>query len=216
MNLVPLLMMAISLMVAGSSAATPAPPVAAADPVHNLVAIEFLESPTSGFAVTGGLLGVPDSAGRFPERYQRSDPVTGRIALPGRPAGGDLLVFTNLTPGSYRVAMVFLGESKLAKQLLKGEAFPEDRALVYGDTLSQLTFTVGDRQALYLGRLVRHTRPSLADTSEVWKSWIDWNAGDARRAFQSLAKRKDLAAWKDLVSAQLVTLEKSRGAAPER
>jgi len=216
MNGVSLLTMAVSLMAAGSSSGMSAPTAARVDSVHNLVAIEFVESPTSGFAVTGGLLGVPDSAGRFPERYQRSDPVTGRMALPGRPAGGDLLIFTDLAPGSYRVAMVFLGESKLAKQLLKGESFPEDRILVYGDTLSQITFTVGERQALYLGRLVRHTRPSLDDKNEMWKSWIDWNAGDERRALQSLAKRKDLAAWKDLVSAQLVTLEKSHGAASER
>ena len=208
--------MAVGLMVAGSSSPTPAPPGSAADAVHNLVAIEFVESPTSGFAVTGGLLGVPDSAGRFPERYQRFDPVTGRMALPGRPAGGDLLVFTNLAPGSYRVAMVFLGESKLAKQLLKGESIPEDRVLVYGDTLSQITFTVHDRQALYLGRLTRHTRPSLDDKNELWKSWIDWSAADERKALQSIAKRKDLAAWKDLVSAQLVTLDKARGSGSER
>jgi hypothetical protein len=208
--------MAVGLMVAGSPSATPAPPDSAADSVHNLVAIEFVESPTSGFAVTGGLLGVPDSAGRFPERYQRFDPVTGRMTFPGRAAGGDLLVFTNLTPGSYRVAMVFLGESRLAKKLLKGDSFPDDRCLVYGDTLSQLTFTVSDRQALYLGKLTRHTRPSLDDKNELWRSWIDWSAGDERRALQSLAKRKDLTAWKDLVTAQLEILEKSRGVSSDR
>jgi hypothetical protein len=213
--LAPFLTLAVSLVVAGPASQTPAPSAAAADSARNLVAIEFVESPTSGFTVTGGLLGVPDSAGNFPERYQRFDPVTGHMAFPGRPAG-DLLVFTNLAPGSYRVAMVFLGESKLAKRLFKGESFPEDRCLVYGDTLSQLTFTVNDRQALYLGRLTRHTSPSLDDKNELWRSWIGWSAGDERKALQSLAKRKDLVAWKDLVSAQIETLDKSRGGASGR
>jgi hypothetical protein len=212
--LTPLLALAFSLAVATPHGAAPSP--APADSVRNLVAIEFVESPTSGFAVTGGLLGVPDSAGRFPERYQRFDPVTGRMAFPGRAAGGDLLVFTNLAPGSYRVAMVFLGESKLAQKLLKGGSFPDDRCLVYGDTLSQLTFSVSDRQALYLGKLTRHTRPSLDDKNELWRSWIDWSAGDERRALQSLAKRKELTAWKDLVTAQLEILEKSRGVSSDR
>jgi hypothetical protein len=207
----PILALAAVAGWAGSARSVPSAPP---DSAHNVVAIEFLDSPASGFAVSGGLLGVPDSAGHFPERYQRSDPVTGRLARPGRGAG-DLLVFTDLEPGTYRVALVFLGESKLAKEFLpKDKTLTEDLCMVYGDTLSHLTFTVANGQALFLGRVTRHTRPSFDDKNELWRSWVEWSAGDEGKALQSLVKRKDMAPWKGLLSA---ALEQVRAAtAPHR
>jgi hypothetical protein len=122
-----------------------------ADPIpliHNLALIEFVESPPTGMTVSGGLLGVPDSSGAFPTPYRRFDPVTGNFADPGRVAG-DVLVFANLRPGTYRLALVFLNESKFASRILPkhGDKF-EDRCMVYSDSIPNFTFTIAEGGAL--------------------------------------------------------------------
>lgn len=177
-------------------------------PIRNLAMIEFVDSPPTGLKVSGGLLGVPDSAGVFPMPYKRFDPVSGNFADPGRVAG-DALVFTNLRPGSYRLALVFLTESRIASKLLPkhGEKF-EDRCMVYSDTIPELTFTIADQEVRYLGRVIRRVLPSLAGEPEgLWKSWIDWTPGDERRVVKSLVKRKDMAQWQELIGARLAILD---------
>src|SRR5439155_20031113 len=124
-------------------------------PIHDLAVIEFVESPPTGLVVSGGLLGVPDSSGVFPARYQRYDLPTGNSADPGHVAG-DALVFTNLRPGTYRLAMVFLSESRLAAKVLpKNGSKLEDRCTIYGDSIPALTFRIADGECRYLGRIVR-------------------------------------------------------------
>jgi hypothetical protein len=173
---------------------------------RNLVAIEFVESPPSGLVVTGGLLGVPDSSGRFPEVYQRYDPVTGQGAKPGQ-AFGDVLVFTDLAPGTYRVALVFLGESRLARRLYPKDRQPlEDRCLVYGDSITGLSFTIGPGEARYLGRLTRRSRPTLDDKHELWDVQVQWAPGDERKVLKGLLKRKPLAPWRPWLAARAETL----------
>ena len=171
---------------------------AAAAPPHNLVAIEFKDSPPSELSVAGGFLGVPDSSGSFPESFRRYDDATGRSAPRGAGAG-NLLVFTDLQPGTYRVALFLLEQSKMMRKLL-GSKIPatEDRCLVYGDTAAALTFTIGDRALAYVGCVVRKTWASL-DSSQVWSSRNEWNAGDEGKAWRSLLKRRDFAAWRDLL-----------------
>jgi hypothetical protein len=175
----------------------------------NLAAIEFVDSPPTGLVVSGGLLGVPDSAGVFPVPYRRFDPNTTQGADPGRTAG-DALVFANLRPGTYRLAMVFLHESRLASKVLPkhGERL-EDHCLVYADSLAPLTFTIRDGEFYYLGRLVRRMLPSLSDQQDLWKTTLEWSKGDERKVVKSLSKRKDMASWRDLLTARLATLDSS-------
>src|SRR5204862_6602963 len=78
-----------------------------ANAAQSLVAIEFRDWPPSELGVSGGFLGVPDSSGRFPHNSQRFDKVTGQTAKQGIGAG-NLLVFTDLQPGTYRVALFLL------------------------------------------------------------------------------------------------------------
>ncbi len=179
-------------------------------PVHDLAAIEFVESPPTGLVVSGGLLGVPDSAGVFPKTYMRFDPASEHQADPGRVAG-DALVFTNLRPGTYRLAMVFLSESRLAKRVLpKRGAELEDQCSVYSDSLPALTFTIGDGECRYLGRVIRRSMPSLAGDG-LWKTSLEWSAGDERKVLKSMSKRKDLSAWRSIVVSRLSTVESSPG-----
>lgn len=198
-----------SLLAAFLAAALPAGFASAApadSSARNLVAIEFVESPPSGLVVTGGLLGVPDSSGRFPETYQRYDPVTGQGAQPGQ-AFGDVLVFTDLAPGTYRLALVFLGESRLARRLYPKDRQPlEDRCLVYGDSIAALTFMIGEGQALYLGRLTRRSRPTLGSTDELWDIQVGWGPGDERKVLKELLKRKPLAPWRPGLAARAESL----------
>ena len=185
--------------------------------VHNLVAIQFVESPPTGLVVSGGLLGVPDSSGAFPVPYRRFDPTTGNLADPGR-AFGDALIFTNLRPGTYRLAMVFLDESKLATRVLpKRHGRLEDRCPVYADSIPALTFTVGDGEFRYLGRLVRRSLPSLNGGEagdQVWKTRLDWSAGDEIKVAKALRKRKNLASWRELIASRLAAIDST--AAPSR
>ncbi len=175
---------------------------------HNLIVIEFRESPTSDLAVSGGLLGVPDSTGGFPASYRRFDPVTGQSAPPGRPAGSGVLVFTDLHPGTYRVALILLEESRTFRRFFPKEAsrLEGDHCLVYGDTASALTFTVGHGEIEYLGRVTRRTRPSLG-SGELWQATIEWTPGDERRTLRALLKRKDLASWHELLRRRLSAVE---------
>lgn len=174
---------------------------------QNLVVIEFVESPPTGLSVSGGLLGVPDSSGRFPEAFRRFDNVTGQHAPPGRVAG-DLLLFTDLRPGTYRLAMVFLEESKLARRLLpKGRQALGDRCTVYSDSIPALTFTIAPGEVVFLGRLARRTLPSMEDKNELWKTWVEWSGGDTRKALKQLLKRKELSPWRGAIAARLAALE---------
>lgn len=173
---------------------------------HSLVAIEFRDWPPSELGVSGGFLGVPDSSGRFPTSYQRSDKVSGQIAKQGVGAG-NLLVFTDLQPGTYRVALFLLEETKMFKKLLKKKMPPtEDRCMVYGDTARALTFTVRDGDLSYLGCVVRKMSSS-ADSTQLWGSKTEWNAGNEAKAWKSLAKRKAFADWRDLLDRRTESLE---------
>ena len=176
-------------------------------PAGGIAAIEFHEWPPSELSVSGGFLGVPDSAGRFPESFRRHDPGSGHTAAPGS-AAGNLLVFTDLRPGTYRVGLILLDQSRTMRRLLgsRGIKPTEDQCLVYGDTASALTFTVGDGEFRFLGRITRNTRPSL-DSTEVWRSTIQWSPGDEPRALRTLLRRKEFAAWRDLLSARAATLD---------
>lgn len=173
---------------------------------HSLVAIEFRDWPPSELGVSGGFLGVPDSSGRFPQSYQRSDKVSGQIAKQGVGAG-NLLVFTDLQPGTYRVALFLLEETKMFKKLLKKKMAPtEDRCMVYGDTARALTFTVRDGDLSYLGCVVRKMSSST-DSTQLWGSKTEWNAGNEVKAWKSLAKRKAFADWRDLLDPRTESLE---------
>ena len=173
---------------------------------HSLVAIEFRDWPPSELGVSGGLLGVPDSSGRFPARYQRFDKISGQTAKQGVGAG-NLLVFTDLQPGTYRVALFLLEESKMFKKLLKSKMAPtEDRCMVYGDTAAALTFTVRDGDLSYLGCVVRKMISST-DSTQLWSSKNEWNAGNETKAWKSLAKRKEFADWRDLLDRRTEALE---------
>ena len=189
-------------------AGKPDGPRAAADSsARNLVAVEFRESPSSGLGVAGGLLGVPDSAGHFPASYRRFDPVTGQSAPPGS-AAGNMLVFTDLRPGAYRVALILLEQSATFRRLFPKEAsqLAGDRCLVYGDTASALTFVAADGDIHYLGRMTRNTRPALG-SSEMWQVSLEWSPGDERKAWKDLLKRHDLMPWRDLMQRRLVALD---------
>jgi len=185
----------------------------AREPGHNLVTIEFVEYPPTGLVVSGGLLGVPDSSGAFPDPYRRFDPATGNRADPGR-AVGDALVFTNLRPGTYRLAMVFLEESKFASRVLpKHGTRLADRCPVYGDSIPELTFSVGEGEFRYLGRVTRRSNPTLEGGSDgLWNTRLEWSHGDEVKVVRSMSKRKSLAAWRPLIAARLATLERGGGA----
>jgi len=184
-------------------------PHATGGPSHSLVAIEFRDWPPSELGVSGGFLGVPDSSGRFPVNYQRFDKVSGQVAKQGAGAG-NLLVFTDLQPGTYRVALFLLEETKLFKKLLKSKLPPtQDRCLVYGDTARALTFTVKGGDLAYLGCVVRKMSSS-SDTTQLWGSKNEWNAGNETKAWKSLAKRKEFEAWRDLLDRRTETLEAER------
>ena len=194
----------LALVLAPGTARLLAEPI---PPIHNLAALEFVDAPPTGLVVNGGLLGVTDSSGAFPTPYRRFDPTTGNIADPARTAG-DALVFTNLRPGRYRLAMVFLSESKLASRVLpKRREKLEDQVLVYGDSLESLTFTMADGEFRYLGRVVRRSRPDLDSKEQLWASRLEWVAGDERKVVKSLARKKELAAWRDLLDARMAALD---------
>jgi hypothetical protein len=199
------------LALLGSAArwcAADAPNPAARGP-HSLVAIEFRDWPPSELGVSGGFVGVPDSSGGFPASFQRYDQTTGRSAARGVGAG-NLLVFTDLKPGTYRVALFLLEETKMFRKLLKDKMpTTEDRCLVYGDTTQALTFTVKDGDVSYLGCVVRKMKAAV-DSTEVWGSHNEWNAGNEAKAWKSLAKRKEFAAWRDLIEARAAALEPAR------
>lgn len=189
---------ALALFLASRGGAAPKP--------HNLVAIEFREWPPSELAVAGGFLGVPDSLGRFPASFQRSDARSGAFAAPGAGAG-NLLVFTDLAPGTYRVALFLLEQSKLFRKLLRSKVpATADRCLVYSDSIPALTFTVADGDLAYLGSVVRKTKATL-DSSEVWISWNEWTPGNEAKAWRALAKRKDFAGWRDLIDRRAAVLD---------
>jgi hypothetical protein len=176
---------------------------------HSLVAIEFRDWPPSELGVSGGFLGVPDSTGRFPVHSQRFDKVTGQTAKQGAGAG-NFLVFTDLQPGTYRVALFLLEETKMFKKLLKSKLPPtEDRCLVYGDTTAALTFTVKNGDLTYLGCVVRKMSSS-ADSSELFGSKNGWDAGNEAKAWKWLAKRKEFEAWRDLLDPRTEALEAER------
>jgi len=191
-------LVALSLAMNGRAAPLP--------PTRNVAAIEFVDSPPTGLAVSGGLLGVTDSSGAFPVPYRRFDPGSGHFADPGR-AVGDALVFTNLRPGTYRLALVFLAESKFATRLLPkhGEKFV-DRCMVYSDTIPELTFTITNGEVRYLGRVIRRVLPNLSGEDHC-RSRIEWTAGDERRAVKSLSKHKDMAPWQELLGARQAVLD---------
>lgn len=173
---------------------------------HNLVAIEFRDWPPSELGVSGGFLGVPDSSGRFPADFQRWDKGTGRTAPPGTGAG-NLLVFTDLEPGTYRVGLFLLEETKMFRKLLASKMpTTEDRCLVYGDTTAALTFQVKDGDLLYLGCVVRRMRAAV-DSTDVWGSRNQWNPGNEAKAWKALSKRKEFAAWRDLLQRRAAALE---------
>jgi len=176
--------------------------------IHNLAIVEFVDSPPTGLVVSGGLLGVADSSGAFPVPYKRFDPVTGNFADPGRVAG-DALVFANLRPGRYRLALVFLHESRIATKLLpKHKEKFEDRCMVYSDSLPDLTFTIADGEVRYVGRVIRRVLPTL-NQEDLWKTRVEWTPGDEQRALKSLGKRKDMAPWRELLLARLAMLDSS-------
>jgi len=153
-------------------------------------------------------LGVADSSGSFPVPYKRFDPVTGNFADPGRVAG-DALVFANLRPGRYRLALVFLHESRIATKLLpKHKEKFEDRCMVYSDSLPDLTFTIADGEVRYVGRVIRRVLPTL-NQEDLWKTRVEWTPGDEQRALKSLGKRKDMAPWRELLLARLAMLDSS-------
>ncbi|TMQ72956.1 MAG: hypothetical protein E6K80_01340 [Candidatus Eisenbacteria bacterium] len=193
-----------ALGIAALGAPSQAAPV---PPIHDLAVIEFVESPPTGLVVSGGLLGVPDSSGVFPARYQRYDLPTGNSADPGHVAG-DALVFTNLRPGTYRLAMVFLSESRLAAKVLpKNASKLEDRCTIYGDSIPALTFRIADGECRYLGRIVRRSLPSLEGEDGIYKTTMEWSAGDERKVMKSLGKRKDMASWRGLVEGRLTVID---------
>jgi hypothetical protein len=200
---------AISLTASLTAAAVSA----GADHHHDLVAIEFRDWPPSELGVSGGFLGVPDSSGRFPASFQRYDKGSGQNAPRGVGAG-NLLVFTDLQPGTYRVALFLLEETKMFRKLLHSKMpTTEDRCLVYGDTAAALTFTVRDGDVSYLGCVVRKMRAAV-DSTDVWGSSNEWNAGNEAKAWRSLAKRKEFAGWRDLLdrrTAVLVPPRKRKG-----
>lgn len=176
---------------------------------HDLVAIEFRDWPPSELGVSVGFLGVPDSSGRFPASFQRYDKTSGQTAPPGVGAG-NLLVFTDLKPGTYRVALFLLEETKMFRKLLKSKMpTTEDRCLVYGDTAAALTFTVKDGGVSYLGCVVRKMKTAV-DSTDVWGSHNEWTAGNEAKAWRSLAKRKEFAGWRDLIDARAALVEPAR------
>jgi hypothetical protein len=178
-------------------------------PSHSLVAIDFRDWPPSELGVSGGFLGLPDSSGRFPASFQRYEKTSGRTAKRGIGAG-NLLVFTDLEPGTYRVALFLLEETKMFKKLLKSKMAPtDDRCLVYSDTAAALTFTVHDGDLSYLGCVVRKMTGST-DSTQLWGSKNEWNAGNEEKAWKSLAKRKEFAAWRDLLDRRAEALEAER------
>jgi hypothetical protein len=199
---VPPLALALAVLLGARLHAAPIPPI------HDLAAIEFVDAPPTGLVVSGGLLGVTDSAGTFPTPYRRVDVPTGNFADPGRVAG-DALVFTNLRPGRYRLAMVFLSESKLARRVLpnKGRKPIEDHCLVYGDSLESISFTIADGEFRYLGRVVRRSMPTLESQERLWRTGLEWVAGDERKVVKSLGKHKDLGPWRDLLEARQVAID---------
>lgn len=192
----------------GSSATSaPAP---ADSSGRNLVVLVFRDSPTQGLEITGGLLGVPDSTGRFPSTIMRYDPVTGNHAPPGSAADG-CLVFADLRPGAYRVALIHLRESGAVHRFLTQKAPRrfEEACRVYCDSLPALTFSVGAGEIRFLGRLTRRLRPSL-DSGELWQSSFEWSPGDEYRTLKGLMKRKDMAGWKDLLQRRVAGIDSTR------
>ena len=78
--------------------------------------------------------------------------------------------------------------------------------MVYGDTARALTFTVRDGDLSYLGCVVRKMSSS-ADSTQLWGSKTEWNAGNEAKAWKSLAKRKAFADWRDLLDRRTESLE---------
>lgn len=183
------------------------------DSARNVVAIEFRDSPTQGLVVIGGMLAVPDSSGRFPAEIRRYQPTARNPGARGQGAG-DCLVFTDLEPGTYRLALIDLEEAGNVHKFITKKA-PErfaETCRVYADSIPALTFTVRPGEVVYLGRLIRRTRPSLM-TDDLWKTSFEWNAGDERRGLGELVKRKRLAPWHAGIARRIARID-TTGAAP--
>jgi len=202
-------------LVLGIAACAGAAPRKAADPIasilpdsaRNLVVIEFRDSPTQGLIVTGGMLAIPDSGGRFGSEIVRYQPGPQNPGARGF-GDGDRLVFTDLEPGIYRLALVDLEESGTVRRFITKQA-PEsfhETCRVYSDSIRALTFSLGRGQARHLGRLVRRLRPAL-EGSELWNTTFEWDAVDERRSFRDLMKRKRLTPWRDVMARQLAALD---------
>jgi hypothetical protein len=203
-------MLVAGLVPAGVAAprAKPAPSASIlSDSTRSLVALEFRDSPTQGLVVTGGMLAVPDSSGRFPAEILRYQP---RVSNPGArgQGAGDCLVFTDLEPGTYRVALVALEEAGAVHKFLTKKAPEryEETCRVYADSLPALTFVVRPGESHYLGRLIRRLRPSL-QTDVLWQTSYEWDPGDERRALGELMKHKSLAPWRAAIARRLAQVD---------
>ena len=177
------------------------------DSTRNLVALEFRDSPTQGMVVSGGMLAVPDSSGRFPANILRYQPAVSNPGARGQGVG-DCLVFTDLEPGTYRLALVDLSEAGAVHKFITKKAPEryEETCRVYGDSIPALTFVVRSGEVHYLGRLVRRLRPSLK-TDELWQTSFEWSAGDERRALGELMKRKGLEPWRVAIVRRLACID---------
>ena len=201
----------IAALAATATAAPRVKPAPAAsvlpDSLRNLVAIEFRDSPTQGLVVVGGMLAVPDSSGRFPGEILRYQPAARNPGARGQGAG-DCLVFTDLEPGTYRLALVDMQEAGAVHKFITQKAPErfEETCRVYADSIPALTFVVGPGEARYLGRLTRRLRPSLT-AAELWQTSFEWGPGDERRGLGELMKRKNLAPWRAAIARRLASID---------
>jgi len=207
----PVLAAALVMGLAACAAAAPrkgaVPPASILpDSSRNLVVIEFRDSPTQGMIVTGGMLAVPDSGGRFGSEIVRYQPGPRNPGARGF-GDGDRLVFTDLEPGTYRLALIDLEESGTVHRFITKQAAESfnETCRVYSDSIPALTFSLGHGEARHLGRLVRRLRPALGG-AELWQTSFDWEAVDERRSLRDLMKRKRLAPWRDLMGRRLAAL----------
>ena len=186
----------------------PAGPVSVLpDSLRNLVVIEFRDSPTQGLVVKGGMLAVPDSGGRFGPNIIRYQPGPRNPGARGF-GDGDRVVFTDLEPGTYRLALVDLEESGTVHRFItkkSTERFAES-CRVYTDSIPALTFSLRAGQVRHLGRLVRRLRPAPSGADLLLTSFA-WEAVDELRSVRDLMKRKRLAPWHGLMGRHLAALD---------
>ena len=177
------------------------------DSARNLVAIEFRDSPTQGLVVKGGMLAVPDTSGRFGPDIVRYQPASRNPGARGF-GDGDRVVFTDLEPGIYRLALVDLEESGTVHRFItkkSPERFSES-CRVYTDSIPALTFSLRAGQVRHLGRLVRRLRPAPSGADLLLTSFA-WEAVDELRSVRDLMKRKRLAPWHGLMGRHLAALD---------